>query len=144
MGVRTTDVPVLELHVDYTGETFVVSDVQTGDEEQNVSKTPLPYFAPLMYQTVGLQVYFEHTPHWRIRYSLHARPFVSLQPSGNLGGTGVGLEAINLAYGAELELKLHRKHFFKMSFERTDALAGYSQFAANMEMLLMAQYTGVF
>ncbi|MFT7622862.1 MAG: tetratricopeptide (TPR) repeat protein [Myxococcota bacterium] len=124
LGVGLVDDPVLfELILDYTGRAF---------EQFNEENPRIPYFAPDLYQTLGLTAYLEHEPHWRFKYSLFARPAWIFRD-----------EAIQVSYGGQAEVKLHRRHRLTFRFERTDTPFGATDVIFD-ENRLMAMYTGVF
>lgn len=123
-GARVVETPVnLELTVDYEGEAFD----RTSDGPDDI-----PYFAPELYQTLGLKAFLEHRPHWRFRYSAFARPHWVVSD-----------EALQIAYGVEVEFKMHKKHLLQLSFDRTDTAVGETDAVYN-ENVLMALYIGVF
>ena len=125
LGIRAVEEPPLtfEIAVDYGGRAF---------ETLDTDDVPIPYFAPDIYQHVGLNFYLNQKPHWRFEYAVFARPHWVFEDS-----------ALRIGYGAEATVKFHKRHFMKVRFERTDTVVGERSVIFD-ENLLMALYTAVF
>lgn len=124
-GVRAIESPVtLEFVADYTGQAF--------DASSDAAGSRIPYFAPELYQTVGLKMFFEHQAHWRFLYRIYARPHWILED-----------EALQLDVGAAVEIKFHKRHWLELAYERTDTLVGSTENIFR-ENVVRAVYIGVF